>query len=151
MRIECPACEARYEVPDTRLAPGRPVRCARCGRDWTPLAASPAVPPSPQPPAVAPSGEFTASVLDEPHAVPIRPPHPFIAATRPPTHSDDLLPVAVGPKRRSTALVAAWVVSVAAVVAAVVLAVVLREPIARAWPPSMRVYDALGLPVTEAR
>ncbi len=40
MRIVCPACSAAYEVPDALLGTGRPVRCARCGREWTPADAA---------------------------------------------------------------------------------------------------------------
>ena len=36
MRIECPSCQAVYEVPDALLAGGpRMVRCARCGKRIT--------------------------------------------------------------------------------------------------------------------
>jgi predicted Zn finger-like uncharacterized protein len=36
MRLECPACAAAYDVPDTLLKPGRPVRCVRCNALWQP-------------------------------------------------------------------------------------------------------------------
>lgn len=45
MRIVCPSCSATYEVPDSLVTAGRVVRCARCGADWTPLAAVPAMEP----------------------------------------------------------------------------------------------------------
>lgn len=47
MRIACPECNAAYDVPATRLGPGRPVRCARCGAVWTPVATEDAEPPIP--------------------------------------------------------------------------------------------------------
>src|SRR3974390_1113749 len=36
MRIDCPSCQAAYDVPDRLLSAGRTVRCARCGGEWTP-------------------------------------------------------------------------------------------------------------------
>ncbi|PHK95826.1 hypothetical protein CR162_05625 [Pseudoroseomonas rhizosphaerae] len=37
MRLECPACAAAYDVPDSLLAPGRAVRCVRCAQSWVPV------------------------------------------------------------------------------------------------------------------
>ena len=57
MRIVCPSCDAAYMVPDEKLAPGRPARCACCGQQWVPIpAAQPALaaPRNPPPGAVAP-------------------------------------------------------------------------------------------------
>lgn len=35
MRITCPHCETRYDVPDAKIGTkGRQVRCARCGTRW---------------------------------------------------------------------------------------------------------------------
>ena len=34
MRIACPSCDAEYDVPVSRLKPGKMVRCARCGGEW---------------------------------------------------------------------------------------------------------------------
>lgn len=68
MLLECPACAARYNVPDgTVSAEGRAVRCAKCGHGWRamPDAAST---PEPEPAAVAPEPEPEPIVetFDEP-------------------------------------------------------------------------------------
>src|SRR5690349_20822034 len=43
MHVACPACEARYEVPDALIGPGRRLRCARCAHEW--LVQPPTSPP----------------------------------------------------------------------------------------------------------
>ena len=164
MRIECPSCAARYEVPETRLAPGRAVRCARCGSDWVPLQAEagqaeavrlaqpvasdlahPLAGEHPGNEHLLDDGRLDDGRLDEPAAVPPRRANPFVQTSRPADPSPEILLTADTPKRRRPLLAAAWAVSVAIVAAVAVLAVLLREPIARAWPPSLRVYDALNL------
>ena len=132
MRIVCPSCTAAYEVPEARLLPGQSVRCARCGTNWTPVAGPQpaAVPAAPQPPAAAPlpppptsSGAqiFSAS-------------SPFAGMDRPGAR------FASGP-----AVLAGWVVSIAAVIGLCWAAVTWRYDIMHAWPPSERLYSTLGL------
>lgn len=42
MRITCPNCETRYDVPDAKIgSKGRQVRCARCGTRWHATASEP--------------------------------------------------------------------------------------------------------------
>lgn len=63
MRIVCPECGARYDVPDSAVPPpGRDVQCAACTRAWFQLsgpqpAGAPATPPGR---AVAPDSPATA-------------------------------------------------------------------------------------------
>ena len=48
-------------------------------------------------------------------------------------------------RRRAPGLALAWAASVLVVIAALGAAVVWRDQVAQAWPPSLRVYVALGL------
>lgn len=149
MRIQCPDCSAHYEVPDDRLAAGRTVRCARCGRDWMPVA-----------PAPAPHDVFLQSALDasesepaddygEEEAVePAPPAAPAITPVRAPVGTSAADAPARPVRRRRLALGAAWAASLLVLAAAAWAAVAFRAPIAAAWPPSLRIYAALNLPVT---
>ena len=116
MRLSCPACEALYDVPDSLIGEGRLLRCARCEQEWlvTPPAPPPGM-PSPMPP--------LPPLPPEPAALPQAPaPAPAMAA-----------PVA-GEGR----LWLAWGASVAVVVLALVALWLVREPLAEAWPPLLR-------------
>ena len=134
MRIVCPSCAAAYEVPDARLLPGQPVRCAQCGTSWTPVAPQPAarpVPPQPPP---------TARPLPSPQSgpgsdVPVFAASPFAASFDRPRAG-----LAGG-----AAVMAGWVVSIAAVIGMCWAAVTWRQDIMHAWPPSERLYSSLGL------
>ncbi len=131
MRIVCPSCEAAYDVPEDRLAPGRAVRCARCGKDWLPAGAAPEPappppPPPPPPPAPPPPPSAPIPILGPPER--LLPPEP--------------LPTPRSPNR---ALAAAWVLTAVAVLGMLVGAVVFRADLMRAFPPSERLYRVLGL------
>ncbi len=141
MRIVCPSCAAAYEVPDARVIPGQSVRCARCGTSWTPVA-------GPQPATeAAPSRLPTAGPVPLPQSTPT-PPRP--------TPSDAQIfsapnPFAGTPERPGArfaggpAVLAGWVVSVAAVVGLGWATVTYRYDIMHVWPPSERLYSTLGL------
>ena len=143
MRITCPACASVYELPDSRIVPGRAVRCARCGTDWAPhveaapvLDALPAVALG-----VAPAPERI--VEDDPASAPTAP--------LPPTEPADPAEPAPSPtpvlrrQGRRGVLVLAWVASFAALGALAASAVHWRADLMRVWPPSARAYAALGL------
>ncbi len=157
MRIVCPDCRAAYEVPEQRLAPGKAVRCARCGHEWAPVAAAPIAVPEAAvlPPAAAPAvvppppplpPEVPAPVLDEPKLFAA----PRLAAyrprnvdsvddERPPPRNDDL------PPPRDSGVMLGWVASLVVLVALGWAGFAFRVAIMAAWPPSQRLYVALGL------
>ena len=166
MRIVCPSCRAAYEVPESLVAGGNAVRCAKCGRQWAPRppAAAPEPPPGPKPapPPVAgtppPSPLAPSPVRAElpPLAEPTAPPPDLRTEPRLPTYrprtidslDDGRLPprddeIALPPRR--TGVVLAWLVSLAVLALLVWAAYAFRGTVIGAWPPSARLYAALGL------
>lgn len=137
MLITCPNCAAEYNVPGA-LAPGRVVRCARCASEWAPT--RPLAPPVVAPviearPIEAPVMEApVAPVVEAPSMAPVAMPKPTKLAA----------PAVRAPPGR-LALPLAWGGSVALLAVVAAAAVVWREPVMQAWPPSIRVYDALRL------
>jgi len=151
MRIACPACAAAYEVPD-RLLAGAPrmLRCARCGASFAlPTAPAPAeAPPDPAPPPEAPS--VAAPAPDPP---PPEPPEPEATAPDdPPPESpaaDEPRPQPLARRVEEApppdALAWAWAGSVAVVALGALALLVFRTRVMEAWPPSTRLFAALGL------
>ncbi len=131
MRIVCPSCGAEYEVPESRLAPGKPVKCSRCGNTWAP---APAAPPEPERARL----EERLPLENQP-AIPVPESAPLIA---PAVERSAPVPE---PARASAALRAAWVLSVVVLAAAAWAVYDRREEVMRAWPASERAYGALGL------
>ena len=122
MQIVCPACDAHYEVPDERLAPGKRVKCARCGEGWTPIAPAPAAKPEP---AVA------RTIFDaEPTT---QPPAGFFAAT-------PLTTPQARPRAGAGLVWAGWAATLVILIACVFAAHQFRPQIEHAWPPSARLY-----------
>jgi predicted Zn finger-like uncharacterized protein len=143
MRIVCPSCQAAYEVPE-RLISQAPRRlcCARCGHEWQPpelvRAETPAaltLPPEPPPPPPEPEPE-----PERPVRLPTRPiEHGDEPLDRPPRHRVS----AVGASSRVAVL--GWLMSVLVLVMLGGAAVAWRGDVMAAWPPSQRLYAALGL------
>ena len=139
MRIVCPSCSATFEVPKTRLAPGQAVRCARCGTDWTPLAeAEPELTVHSSEPAGQPP------LTDSPEPMTRSSTAPAVQAT--PTLLGQILDRLSFARPGEPALVAGWAVSIAVLVGLAWAAVTWRSNVMHAWPPSERLYTALGLP-----
>jgi predicted Zn finger-like uncharacterized protein len=164
MKIVCPSCAATYEVPESAVTSKRAVRCARCGGDWVPGAAESTEPPPsaelsappPLPPEPAPEPVMQAAPEPAPPAEEVAAPEPVKAPPAPPTAAaaqwqgvvDAIAHEAASrppPPVRAKPPVAAWFVSVTLLVILVAAAVAFRAPIMKAWPPSTRLYAALGL------
>ena len=163
MRIVCPHCAASYDVPDTLLVGRTAVRCARCAGEW-PLDASPVAPPvapPAAPPAAPPSDQPVLTRLEA--AAPplvVRQPPPRLAPgsvimeapvverrTMPSgALAIDRLMAAPKPRpRASMALRLAWLGSLVLVILLIGAAYAWRAEVMAAWPPSVRLYAALGL------
>jgi predicted Zn finger-like uncharacterized protein len=171
MKIVCPSCAATYEVPEAVVAAKRSVRCARCGNNWVPggeavaestavvappkVAEAPPPAPAPEPAAVA---EPAAEPIDEPGpepviatATPVAPPAP-VPPPAPPTRAavpktppaKPTVTVKAAAKSAQTP-VAAWAASIAALIILALSGIVFRAAIMKSWPPSERVYAAVGL------
>lgn len=151
MRITCPTCDAAYDVPDARIAGGRAVRCARCGSDWVPLADTA---PPPQaltlPDAVLPVGAALGQTVQAAPAATVAVPAAttlaFPAATMPPPIAPALPPSPAPARARpSPPILLAWTASFLLLGFLVWAGIAWRAGIMHAWPPSERLYAALGL------
>ena len=123
MRLVCPHCAAAYEVPPSTLGPRRRLRCARCGREW--------VVPG-EPPRAAEAPDVPSEDAPEAAAPRASPP----GATAPPPPS--------APRGR-LALRLCWAASLLVLAIGAWQSVAWRSAVMRAWPPSQRLYAALGL------
>jgi predicted Zn finger-like uncharacterized protein len=125
MHIVCPACETTYDVPEQVLAPGRPLRCARCRSEWIPLAADPPfAPDDPSPPEPEPEPDEPLPFFDRLPPEPVYPPAPE------------------GPR---VVVIAAWLLSILLLAGLCAGAIAWRQPIEKLWPPSARAYALIGL------
>ena len=142
MRIDCPSCAAIYDVPDAKLAGRKTVRCVRCGHQWVPgPVPAPADPPGA---ALAPDAPRPAPDLPDPEQAGREqagrnPAQPAGDASR----SRLASPATPPPGRVGLRL--AWAASGLVLAMALAAAFVWRAEVVRAWPPSLRVYAALGL------
>jgi predicted Zn finger-like uncharacterized protein len=129
MRITCPACDAAYDVPEALLTRPRLVRCARCAHDFRPpLDDDPIVEAAVESVSYADAPVPAAGPVRE-DALPARP-----LPARPPVVSN----------AERAKILAAWAASFVAIAAFAWLGIVYRRPVIHAWPPSARLYAALG-------
>lgn len=139
VRIVCPSCAAAYDVADAALAPGRAVRCARCGVEWAPVAAI----EQPEAPIVRPA---QIGAAQEPTASPV----PNEPVPLGPASADGVAEPAAAVRARfpalpDTKLLSAWLASLLLLLLLAWGAYAGRAGIMAAWPASQRLYGALGL------
>ena len=146
MRITCPSCQATYEVPDAMLgAAARKVRCARCAFEWQPepAAAAPPTPPAAPAPAEPAEPDPPLRLRSEPRSE--RPPR---AEALPPLPPPERMPPRSAHARSPTPILASLAVVAISLVVLVSLgwaAYAWRAEVMHAWPPSERLFVALGL------
>ncbi len=173
MHLTCPQCHTEYEVPDAALiGRARTLRCGDCGTKFTapalpvPAVAEPVAAPEPLPEipphgdivqqeiaaepeaSFEPAAEEIAPVIPatEPQAViPDETPEETVAplsATRtipaPPKFTVPSPPAAPKPNRGLG-------ISILIVVLAIAIVLAEHRAIGHAWPPSLRLFNALGL------
>jgi predicted Zn finger-like uncharacterized protein len=161
MLIECPRCGARYQVAEGLIGPaGKSVRCAKCGNVW--LARGLAAPADDDAPlqwpeapgrrardardaADAEPATAAAEAVEDPALAEFRAARDEVAkpgfARLPETARGE------APSRRgmAAAAVIGWVATVLFLGAAGWGGYAYRDAVMQAWPPSERVYLALGL------
>jgi predicted Zn finger-like uncharacterized protein len=129
MRIACPSCAAEYDVPASRVTPGKMVRCARCGGEWMAADQTDDVIVTAEPEASQP--EVLPEVLPEPPIEPV--------ASQPRVTAPSPAPSARHAPPRRVGLIGAWLLTAVVLVGAVAAAVTWREAIVRSWPASSRI------------
>ncbi len=150
MRIACPACQAEYDVPEGMLEGHAAVRCARCRQEWQPIPADPAFAlPTPLPDTALRPAEPLSTALEptaardiaEPLAErdPAGPPAPLFAPPRVPGSSQEM------PRGSAAVTLGAWIATLIVLAGLAAGGYLWRDRLMTAWPPSTRLYAALGL------
>lgn len=137
MLIECPKCEAGFQVPERLLVDrARPLRCGQCGTIF-PMPD----PPEPEPMAWREPEPPPPPAADPPRPAPVaeeRHPEPLLAEQTSETAE-------AANEAPSRGLRAAWAASIALLIGGGLAAIIQREALADAWPPAARLFAALGL------
>ena len=148
MIVRCPVCATNYQVDARAIGPnGRMVRCAQCLHTWRQMlpadalvATADTAPRSAPPPQPAPDPPILPAAETAEEAPHLRGEFPeettFAAAeeSEPP------------PRRRHSGLVAiGWIVLVLVIAALAGAAVWQRKQVIALWPPSLKLYETLGL------
>ena len=140
MLIECPKCEAGFQVPERLLRDRtRPLRCGQCGTVF-PMPEPPA--PEPEPVAFrAPEPPRPAPVVAEPRPEPV----PLAEEPRPEPRGAGDTPPEAATGAASRGLRVAWAASIALLLGGGLAAIIKRDAVMEAWPPAARLFAVLGL------
>jgi len=149
MILTCPSCRTRYQADGAHfVAPGRNVRCAKCGHVWFQAAPTPDAEFEPEPiitPAAPVHGSSVAPVAAA--AAPEASSAPLGAG---PAAEDSISAPAERPRRSGGARFAqsaGWAALIFLIAAIGWASVQYRQTIASLWPQSASLYAAVGLPV----
>lgn len=149
MILTCPSCRTRYQTDPARfVAPGRNVRCAKCGEIW--FQAAPGLDPELEAESVivAPAAAHGSSALPVSDAAASDGSSVNFGAG--PVSGDSISAAVEGPRRWRGAAVAqsaGWAALVFLIAAMGWGSVQYRQTIASLWPQSATLYAAVGLPV----
>ena len=138
MLIECPNCQAGFEVPERLLRDrARPLRCGQCGTVF----------PAPEPPAPEPLAFGVAEPLTPaPVAEEPRPASkPLTEEVQPKPEETPIAPPEAANGASSRGLRAAWAASILLLIGGGLAAIIQRDAVMAAWPPAARLFGALGL------
>jgi predicted Zn finger-like uncharacterized protein len=149
MILTCPSCRTRYQADSARFAaPGRNVRCAKCGHVWFQAAPTPEAELEPEPimtpaapahgPSVAPVAQASASEASSAQ-LGVGPAAEDSISARAETRPR------LGGARFAQS--AGWAALIALIAAIGWASVQYRQTIASLWPQSASLYAAVGLPV----
>jgi predicted Zn finger-like uncharacterized protein len=146
MILTCPSCSTRYQADSARfVAPGRNVRCAKCGHVW--FQTAPEAEPEPEP-VLEPAVEAPPASEPQPSA-----PEPVAAAPLSSILKPQSTETPPPPKKRKPAKggiladAIAWAALIFLAVTIGWAAVQYRQTIVELWPGVAPLYDVVGLPV----
>jgi predicted Zn finger-like uncharacterized protein len=142
MRVVCPSCRATYEVPDTLLGGAkRRLRCNRCGHEWLPEPRETVTGAEPEAPRVR-AGSLTAPAAPDPEPRSAAQLRSVLGDARPVEFERRL---AQRSRNGGAVVLLGWLLSLLVLAGLGFAAYAWREDIIAAWPPSERVYLAVGL------
>ena len=148
MILTCPSCRTRYQTDGANFkAPGRNVRCAKCGTVWFEAAPEPEAAAEPDPVLVPVIPALQPAMADAPQLAAVDGTLDFAPAARSEEPKADAVEI---PRRsRGTALAQSvgWMALIFLIGTIGWGTVQYRETIASLWPQSASLYAAMGLPV----
>jgi predicted Zn finger-like uncharacterized protein len=146
MHLSCPGCNTEYDVPEAVLAKGvKNFRCGVCGRQW-PAEIGPSAPAEDHVDAALPAAESEPAkepVVTEP-----------LAPAGGTEHKEILEQLVIAARSnaaqektaaQSQSSKKAWLFSLLFLLIAAGYLLLGRATVMQAWPPSIRLYQALGL------
>jgi predicted Zn finger-like uncharacterized protein len=154
MILTCPSCSTRYQTDGAHFkAPGRNVRCAKCGTVWH--QAAPELEPELEQEAIIAPAASVAPPQMEQAAQPLRADSAAAESSvvdfpiRPSVEDAESSPARLPPRSRGAAFAQSvgWAALIFLIGAVGWGTVHYRETIAAVWPQSASLYAILGLPV----